>query len=161
MANYFSQRRPRHVFLNLWTPVAIGAASTALRAEAHTATFLNPCGYGAFIKKRWYTILSMKNCSSKKASGRMGWGGGADPQGPPPGSATGGGKYLMYDHVQESPCWHQGYFYFRCKFKVEENWGGEECLGCHEAIIGEGRRQDKPRSLGVTFFLFVKTLTNL
>ena len=33
-----------------------------------------------------------------------GGGGGSDPQGPPPGSATGGGKYLMYDHVQESPC---------------------------------------------------------
>ena len=26
-------------------------------------------------------------------------GGGSDPQGPPPGSVTGGGKYLMYDHA--------------------------------------------------------------
>ena len=32
-----------------------------------------------------------------------GGGGGSDPAGPP-GSAPGGGKYLMYDHVQESPC---------------------------------------------------------
>ena len=43
-------------------------------------------------------------------------------------------------------------FFFFPLFKVEKNWGGEKCFGCHEAIVGEGRRQNQSSSFG-KFFL--------
>lgn len=43
--------------------------------------------------------------------------------------------------------WQQGFFSF-LQFKVEKNRGGEECFGCHEAIVGERRRQNQSSSLG-------------
>ena len=51
-----------------------------------------------------------------------------------------------------------GIFFFlllQLKLKVEENRGREKCYGCHEAFTGEGRRQDKPSSLGMIYFLLI------
>ena len=125
------------------------------KRTVHRRVPQNICGYGAFIKKS----SDIRFCRWRIAA-------------PNKRQVLWGGRGCVSDHCwwkifnvrlcpKNRPCWHQGYFYFCCKFKVEKNWGGEECLGCHEAIIGEGRRQDKPGSPGVTFFLFLKTLTNL
>ena len=51
-----------------------------------------------------------------------------------------------------SRLWRQKGFFFFPQFKVEKNRRGEECFGCHEAFVGEGRRQNQSSSLGKFFF---------
>ena len=99
--------RDDHVFLNLWTPVAVGAGNTALRAEANRScegtqkqshfwislefSLVVKCN-ARFIKKISQLKSDIRSCrckifSLKQASGLMG-GGGPDPRTLPPGSAT-------------------------------------------------------------------------
>ena len=88
------------MFLNLWTPVAVGAGNTALRAEANISVegnqkqshFLLSLEFSLVAKKKITQLESdirscqRKNFSLKQASGlsRKGGGGGAGPPGPTP-----------------------------------------------------------------------------
>ena len=85
-----TSHRDGHVFLNLWTPVAVGAGNTALRAEANISVegnqkqshFLLSLEFSLVAKKKITQLESdirscqRKNFSLKQASGLSRKGGG-------------------------------------------------------------------------------------